>query len=71
MFRTNLPGWERLARAAAGAAMIACGLLAIGFDVPGIAVAAVGAVTAATGLAGFCPACAMAGRRLAKKGEQP
>ena len=70
MFRTNLPGWERLARIVAGAAMIACGLLAIGFNLTGIAVAAVGAMTALSGLVGFCPACAMAGRRLAKKAEQ-
>ena len=70
MFRTNLPGWERLARIVAGAAMIACGLLAIGVNLTGIAVAAVGAMTALSGLVGFCPACAMAGRRLAKKAEQ-
>ena len=70
MFRTNLPGWERLARIVAGAAMIACGLLAIGFNLTGIAVAAVGAMTALSGLVGFCPACAMAGRRLAKKAQQ-
>lgn len=70
MFRTNLPGWERLARIVAGAAMIACGLLAIGFNLTGIAVAAVGAMTALSGLVGFCPACAMAARRLAKKAQQ-
>ncbi|MEH2566949.1 YgaP family membrane protein [Bradyrhizobium sp. AZCC 2289] len=52
-YRKNLSGWERAARVVGGAAMIAGGLLACS-----------GVVTALTGFVGFCPMCAMVGRRL-------
>lgn len=66
IYRKNLPGWERLTRSVAGATMIAAGLFwpALTGTVPGIVVAASGLVAILTGFFGFCPACAMAGRRL-------
>jgi uncharacterized membrane protein len=66
-YRKNVPGWERLVRLVAGAAIVACGLIGIGMNLPGFAVAAIGIFTGLTGLVGFCPACSMAGRRIANK----
>jgi hypothetical protein len=57
-YRKNLPGWERAMRVVGGAGMIACGT-PIGY-----LIAAAGVVTAMTGFFGFCPMCAMVGRRL-------
>jgi hypothetical protein len=63
-YRKNLPGWERLVRIVAGAAMLACGLIGLPGLPVGFMIAGVGVVTILTGFIGFCPACAMAGRRL-------
>jgi hypothetical protein len=58
----NLPPWERALRVIAGTALAAAGF--IHFDPPlGWGIAASGIILLATGLAGFCPACAVAGRR--------
>ncbi len=62
-FRKNLPGAERGIRFAAAVAMILCGLYLFGFTVAGYAIAAAGAFTALTAIFGFCPACAMIGRK--------
>jgi hypothetical protein len=69
-YRKNLPGWERAMRTIGGVAMIAYGL----FGVPGLLsmpgamasylIAGTGAVAILTGFFGFCPMCAMVGRRL-------
>jgi len=66
MFKTNVPGWERAVRLLAGVLMIACGLAGpgLGGTMVGYVIACAGVVTALTGLVGYCPACAMAGRRL-------
>jgi hypothetical protein len=64
LYRKNLPTWERTMRVGAGAAMIACGLLALRGLPIGYLIAAAGAMTAMTGFFGFCPMCAMVGRRL-------
>ena len=59
----NVPGWERVLRVIAGAgALVAAPLLLGGW--PGWALGASGAGLALSGLVGFCPACAMIGRRL-------
>jgi hypothetical protein len=62
----NLPGWERTARVIAGITMMACGFLLHGLaGTPlGYVVAAGGAGALLTGFVGFCPACAMVGRKL-------
>ena len=64
-YQKNLPAWERTARLVAGALMIACGLVAPGVHgtAVGYIIAATGAATLLTGFVGFCPACAMAGRK--------
>lgn len=62
--KRNIPGWERALRAALGIALLAlvwivplAGLLAwvVGLSGAGMMLSA---------LMGFCPACALAGRRL-------
>ena len=63
-YRKNLPGWERAARVIGGVAMVACGLLGLSGMPIGYLIAAAGGVTATTGFVGFCPMCAMVGRRL-------
>jgi hypothetical protein len=62
--KRNLPAWERALRLAAGAllALAAWRLLPAGtLTAAGFGGAA---LLAATAVAGFCPACALAGRRL-------
>ena len=69
-YRKNLPGWERAMRSVGGVVMIAFGL----FGMPGLPgmpgamagylIAGTGAVAILTGFFGFCPMCAMVGRRL-------
>ncbi|MBI3368030.1 MAG: DUF2892 domain-containing protein [Burkholderiales bacterium] len=60
----NVPGWERAARVLAGVAMLAYGLLALKGQTMGYALAGAGAMALLTGFVGFCPMCALVGRRL-------
>jgi hypothetical protein len=64
LFKRNLPGWERGARAALGIA--ALGAIAIlSLEGPALWIAGLsGATLLVSSLLGFCPACALAGRRL-------
>ena len=63
----NVPAWERIFRLGAGVALAGYGLAEVGglWGV-GILVGAMG--LALSGLLGFCPACALAGRRPAGRG---
>jgi hypothetical protein len=63
LYQKNLPMWERAVRVVAAIAMLACGLIGLQGMAIGYLVAATGVVTALTGFFGFCPACAMGGRR--------
>jgi Protein of unknown function (DUF2892) len=63
-YAKNVPGWERMLRVIAGLAMIAFGLLGLPGQVIGYAFAAGGVVAALTGFVGFCPMCALVGRKL-------
>ncbi|MFC3712731.1 YgaP-like transmembrane domain [Sphingoaurantiacus capsulatus] len=63
MFATNVTAIERLLRVLLGGGLAAYGVVSL----DNIIVAAVGACLALTGLIGFCPACALAGRRLKPK----
>jgi hypothetical protein len=62
-FRKNLPDTERGIRFAIAGAMILCGLYLFGFTAVGYAIAGAGVFTALTAFFGFCPACAMIGRK--------
>lgn len=66
LFHKNLPLWERALRSVAGLLMIAFGLLAPGFagGPLGYIIAAGGVMAILTGFVGYCPACAVVGRRL-------
>jgi Protein of unknown function (DUF2892) len=65
-FVKNVPSAERAVRLLLGAASVAFGVATGGTF--GWLVLASGVVFTATGLFGFCPMCALAGRRLASKG---
>jgi proteasome assembly chaperone (PAC2) family protein len=60
----NVPGWERAARVAMGVVFVVAAVAYFGQTPTGWIVGAIGAMAAMTGLIGFCPACAMVGRRL-------
>jgi hypothetical protein len=63
-YRKNLPGWERAMRVVAGIAVISLGLAGFSGTALGYVIAASGAVAILTGFFGFCPMCAMVGRKL-------
>jgi hypothetical protein len=69
-YAKNLPRWERITRVAAGLLMALCGFLGPGLaGTPvGLMMAAAGGMTLLTGFFGFCPACALVGRRLPRGG---
>ncbi|AZP11939.1 YgaP family membrane protein [Undibacterium parvum] len=65
LYAKNLPAWERLARIIASALAVAASFYFFsGNTALLLAASAVG--FALTGLVGFCPMCAMAGRRITK-----
>ena len=63
-YRKNLPGWERAVRTIGGIGMIVVGLIGMSGTMSGYLIAGAGAVAIATGFFGFCPMCAMIGRKL-------
>ena len=63
LYRKNMGSRESWARVIAGALLVACSLTLVGPTLPGLALAASGVLAALTGLLGFCPACAIAGRK--------
>ena len=62
----NVPGWERFVRIISG---VVGAVLSIVFlkGLLGVTGALAAAGITVSGLVGFCPACAMVGRRLAKQ----
>jgi Protein of unknown function (DUF2892) len=64
LYRKNLYQWEQWSRVAIGVTMIVWGLFFAQMPLVGYIVAAGGATLAVTGVVGWCPACAMIGRRL-------
>lgn len=63
LYRKNVGSKEAWVRVLGGALIMACSLTLIGTTPLGLVLACSGAVTALTGLVGYCPACAMAGRK--------
>jgi hypothetical protein len=63
LYRKNVGSRESLARVLGGGLIVACSLTLIGMTPLGWTLAASGVYTALTGLFGFCPACALAGRK--------
>ncbi len=60
----NVPGWERAVRVAMGVGLLAASLAYFGSTIGGWVAGLAGAMAVMTGLVGYCPACAMIGRRL-------
>ncbi|MDB5551150.1 MAG: hypothetical protein JWL86_1134 [Rhizobium sp.] len=69
-YRKNVGGQEQVMRLVGGAAMLLSGLLLLPSQLTGYLIAAAGVMTMATGLVGFCPACAMLGRKLKVSGRE-
>lgn len=63
----NVPGWERGLRLVGGVAVIVSAFWALVGIARGVLVA-VGASLVLSGVFGFCPMCALAGRRLKPRG---
>ena len=63
LYRKNMGSKESWARVIGGALIVACSFTQIGPTLLGLVLAASGVFTALTGLIGFCPACAIAGRK--------
>jgi len=66
LYRKNVPNLERAIRAIAGLALAAAGVVLLG-HAGSILLIVTGVATVFTGFFGFCPACAMVGRRLPKQ----
>lgn len=62
-YRKNVGITERWVRGLAGAAIAIAGLIVSGASTAGLLAAFAGLITAATGIFGFCPACALVGWR--------
>jgi len=65
----NVPSWERVVRVIIGLIAIVAGIQMVG-GTWGLLLAVSAAGIVASGLFGFCPACAMVGRRLDKAAKQ-
>jgi hypothetical protein len=63
LYRKNIYLWEQWSRVAGGAALAVWGLAFSADPMIGYIAAASGAALAVTGVFGWCPACAMVGRR--------
>ena len=61
-YRKNVGGWERAARLIGGGLMLICGVVALHASPLGLLLSGAGVVTLVTGVFGYCPACATAGR---------
>lgn len=65
-YMKNLPGWERLLRVGGGITIATYAVSSLS-GMANWALVATGAGIALSGLFGFCPMCALAGRRLQKR----
>jgi len=63
----NLPNWERILRVIMGVMSLAYAGMNWGVSGLAVGMGIMGAVLAMTGLMGFCPMCAMVGRKLNKE----
>jgi Protein of unknown function (DUF2892) len=62
-YRKNVGGRQRGARLIGGGLMIVCGVIGLHASPLGLLLASAGVVTLVTGVLGYCPACAIAGRQ--------
>ncbi len=64
IYRKNIRRWERIARLAVGISMAIYGSTVTAGTPMGYVLIAAGLCAALSGIFGYCPACAMAGRKL-------
>ncbi|MBS0456453.1 MAG: DUF2892 domain-containing protein [Proteobacteria bacterium] len=64
LYVKNVPNWERALRILMGAAGLGYAGMNWGVSSLAVGIGVIGAVLAITGLLGFCPMCAMVGRKL-------
>jgi hypothetical protein len=64
-YAKNVPGWERIVRIVIGVMALAFAAMSWGSPIA-VGAGVMGAVLSMTGLIGFCPMCAMVGRKLNK-----
>ena len=62
LYRKNVGRVERVVRVVAGCSLMVCGYVVFGQSAMAWVAGAAGVTTMATGVIGFCPACAMVGR---------
>ena len=67
LYRKNIYQWEQWSRVLLGVAMVVWGIAFAPMQPLGYIVAVVGVAAAVTGVFGWCPACAMIGRRIKDK----
>ncbi len=66
----NVPNWERAIRIGFGVVLIAIALLQQPFGVIGVIFLIMGGMSAvATGFVGWCPACALVGRKIKQQSK--
>ncbi len=65
-YRKNVGARERAARLIGGGLMLVCGVVALPASPLGLLLGGAGVVTLLTGMFGYCPACAIAGREPTK-----
>lgn len=63
-YMKNVPNWERVLRLVVGVIALAFAAMNWGSSSMATGIGILGAVLAVTGLVGFCPMCAMVGRKL-------
>ncbi len=67
LYVKNVPTAERVIRVMMGVALLGGALVWLGATTEGWVVGAMGMMAAVSGLIGWCPMCAMAGRKLESK----
>lgn len=67
LYVKNVPTAERVIRVMMGVALLGGALVWLGPTTGGWVVGAMGMMAAVSGLIGWCPMCAMAGRKLESK----
>lgn len=70
-YRKNLYSWEQGLRLIIGIGMIAGGLFSNLDPIPKGAIVATGGIAGITGVFGFCPACALVGKKLKDDKNSP
>jgi len=69
LYVKNLPAWERWGRGLAGLGLAALGVATQRGTLAGWALIGAGVIALLTGFVGFCPMCAMVGRKSLTRGQ--